>query len=31
MPVVFCWGRGDGLDGFETALAEDETVTMSIG
>jgi predicted DNA binding protein len=27
MPVVFCWARGDDLDGFETALADDETVT----
>jgi predicted DNA binding protein len=27
MPVVFCWAHGDDLDGFERALAEDETVT----
>ncbi|EMA51968.1 helix-turn-helix domain-containing protein [Halococcus thailandensis] len=27
MPVVFCWARGDDLDTFESALADDETVT----
>jgi predicted DNA binding protein len=27
MPVVFCWARGEDLDAFEAALADDETVT----
>ena len=27
MPVVFCWARGEDLDAFERALADDETVT----
>lgn len=27
MPVVFCWARSDDLDAFESALADDETVT----
>jgi predicted DNA binding protein len=27
MPVVFCWARGEDLDGFERTLAEDGTVT----
>ncbi|HET7323631.1 MAG TPA: helix-turn-helix domain-containing protein [Halococcus sp.] len=27
MPVMFCWVRGGDLDAFETALADDETVT----
>jgi predicted DNA binding protein len=26
MPIVFCWARGDDLDAFESALADDETV-----